>query len=229
MYKYLCIYPQIRGSTSKRGLNCSQSPFVDQGAEQLVTVSEKRWKIIQDPLISSYKTVHIPCRSRCIKMLSYVGAVDMYPECLWNMTPENVHLGCWAWNCSWSFPVDFSMQAHMFFRNTWHHPYISTCFSGNRFTSLYSCGRNMEESLTSFEMTVYMAYAEEHVCQPHRKVVITCYVTNVSYWPMSALVKQILLYSTLERWTSEYLSMYIDAILKKKKKSCSCSTMAYLI
>ena len=30
-------------------------------------------------------------------------------------------------------PVDFSMQGHMFFGDTWHHPYISTCFCGKRF------------------------------------------------------------------------------------------------
>ena len=30
-------------------------------------------------------------------------------------------------------PVDFSMQAHVFFGDTWHHPYISTCFCGKRF------------------------------------------------------------------------------------------------
>ena len=35
-------------------------------------------------------------------------------------------------------PVDFSMQAHVFFGDTWHHPYISTCFCGKVFTSLVS-------------------------------------------------------------------------------------------
>ena len=30
-------------------------------------------------------------------------------------------------------PVDFSMQAHVFFGDTWHHPYISTCFCGKHF------------------------------------------------------------------------------------------------
>ena len=30
-------------------------------------------------------------------------------------------------------PVDFSMQAHMFFGDAWHHPYISTYFCGKRF------------------------------------------------------------------------------------------------
>ena len=30
-------------------------------------------------------------------------------------------------------PVDFSMQAQVFFGDTWHHPYISTCFCGKRF------------------------------------------------------------------------------------------------
>ena len=55
-----------------------------------------------------------------------------------SLMPENVYLGCWAWNgtppCSKVFlPVDFSMQAHVFFGDTWHHPYISTCFCGKRF------------------------------------------------------------------------------------------------
>ena len=37
-------------------------------------------------------------------------------------------------------PVDFSMQAHVFFGDTWHHPYISTCFCGKRFYfPLYIC------------------------------------------------------------------------------------------
>ena len=35
-------------------------------------------------------------------------------------------------------PVEFSMQAHVFSGDTWHHPYISTCFCGKRFTSLVS-------------------------------------------------------------------------------------------
>ena len=35
-------------------------------------------------------------------------------------------------------PVDFSMQAHVFFGDTWHHPYISTCFYGKRFYFLVS-------------------------------------------------------------------------------------------
>ena len=91
-------------------------------------------------------------------MLPDVGMVT-YPECLWNMMPQNVHLGWWAWNgtppCSWMPqnvhlgwwpllvpgvfpPVGFSMQAHMFFRDTWHHPYISSCFVGNVFTPLVS-------------------------------------------------------------------------------------------
>ena len=60
------------------------------------------------------------------------------PPCSW--TPQNAHLGLQAWNdtppCSWSFqPVGFSMQAHVFFRDTWHHPYICSCFCGKCFYS----------------------------------------------------------------------------------------------
>ena len=32
----------------------------------------------------------------------------------------------------------FSMQAHVFFGDTWHHPYISTCFCGKRFYFPYN-------------------------------------------------------------------------------------------
>ena len=30
-------------------------------------------------------------------------------------------------------PVGFSMQAHVFFRDTWHHAYITSCFCGKCF------------------------------------------------------------------------------------------------
>ena len=33
-------------------------------------------------------------------------------------------------------PVDFFMQVHVFIGDTWHHPYISTCFVDNVFTFL---------------------------------------------------------------------------------------------
>ena len=35
-------------------------------------------------------------------------------------------------------PVGLSIQAHVFFRDTWHHPYIPSCFCGKRFYSLIS-------------------------------------------------------------------------------------------
>ena len=39
-------------------------------------------------------------------------------------------------SCSWSFPpVGFNMQGHVFFRDMWHHPYISSCFCGKRLIS----------------------------------------------------------------------------------------------
>ena len=31
--------------------------------------------------------------------------------------------------------IGFSMQAHVFFRDTWHHPYITSCFCGKGFYS----------------------------------------------------------------------------------------------
>ena len=37
------------------------------------------------------------------------------------------------------------MQAHVFFRDTWHHPYISSCFCGKRFYShIYIYDKNGE-------------------------------------------------------------------------------------
>ena len=36
-------------------------------------------------------------------------------------------------------PVVFSMQAHVFFRDTWHHPYISTCFCGKHLSQTVCC------------------------------------------------------------------------------------------
>ena len=70
-------------------------------------------------------------------MLPDVGMVNMYPECLC-MMPENVNRvvehGMVPLLVPEVFPpVDFSMQAHVFFGDTWHHPYISTCFCGKRF------------------------------------------------------------------------------------------------
>ena len=35
-------------------------------------------------------------------------------------------------------PVGLSMQTLVFFRDTWHHPYITSCFCGNVFTFLVS-------------------------------------------------------------------------------------------
>ena len=57
------------------------------------------------------------------------------------LTPENVNLGCWAWNGTLLVvevppPVDLSMQVHVVFWDTWHHPYISTCFCGRRLLNI---------------------------------------------------------------------------------------------
>ena len=58
-----------------------------------------------------------------------------------SLMPENVNLGCWAWNgtppCSWSFSASWFFHAGtcVLWRHL-HHPYISTCFCGKRFYSL---------------------------------------------------------------------------------------------
>ena len=60
-------------------------------------------------------------------MLSDVGMVNSYPECLWHqrMLTWVVKHGMVPFHVPEVFrPVDFSMQAHVFFRDTWHHPYI---------------------------------------------------------------------------------------------------------
>ena len=40
-------------------------------------------------------------------------------------------------------PVGFSMQAHVFFRDTWHHPYITSCFCGKHF--YFPCNYSINE------------------------------------------------------------------------------------
>ena len=48
-------------------------------------------------------------------MLPDIIRMVKYPECLWNMIPQNVHLGWWAWNgtppCSWSFSTSWVFNA----------------------------------------------------------------------------------------------------------------------
>ena len=60
-------------------------------------------------------------------MLSDVGMVNSYPECLWHqrMSTWVVKHGMVPLHVPEVFPpVDFSMQAHVFLGDTWHHPYI---------------------------------------------------------------------------------------------------------
>ena len=58
----------------------------------------------------------------CHRMFTSVGEHGMVPLLVPRVFP----------------PVGFSMQAHMFFRDTWHHPYITSCFAENVFTLLVS-------------------------------------------------------------------------------------------
>ena len=61
-----------------------------------------------------YPSIIIP---GCRRMFTSVGEHGMVPLLVPGVFP----------------PVGFSMQAHMFFRDTWHHPYITSCFCGKRF------------------------------------------------------------------------------------------------
>ena len=63
-----------------------------------------------------------PPRSACRRMSTWVVEHGMVPLLVPEVFP----------------PVDFSMQAHVFFGDTWHHPYISTFCVENVFTSLAS-------------------------------------------------------------------------------------------
>ena len=63
-----------------------------------------------------YPSLMVPGRRRMFTLVSEHGMVATLP-------------------CSWSFSTTFSMQAHVFFRDTWHHPYITSCFCGKRFYS----------------------------------------------------------------------------------------------
>ena len=72
-------------------------------------------------------------------------------------------------------PVGFSMQAYVFFRNTWHHPYISTCFCGKRFYFPHS--RNNFKSLMEL-----MAGLSFHIfCQSY----LQC---SLKWWPFSQVL-----------------------------------------
>ena len=56
-----------------------------------------------------YPSIIVP---RCRRMFTSVGDHGMVPLLVPGVFP----------------PVGFSMQARVFFRDTWHHPYITSCF-----------------------------------------------------------------------------------------------------
>ena len=77
-------------------------------------------------------------------------------------------------------PVDFSMQAHVFFIDTWYHPYISTCFCGKRFYFPY----NYSYDETIF--TVLRPYVRMSV--PDRTACIVClYMSKLPKAPIYIL------------------------------------------
>ena len=75
--------------------------LVTDGYLYIMTRKNSRhgWRGQQSWRNSQLQEINLPggIGSRCIKMLPDVGMVT-YPECLWNMMLQNVHLGCWAWN-----------------------------------------------------------------------------------------------------------------------------------
>ena len=69
-----------------------------------------------------YPSIIVP---GCRRMFTSVGEHGMVPLLVPGVFP----------------PVDFFMQAHVFFRDTWHHPYITSCFCGKHF--YFPCTPNM--------------------------------------------------------------------------------------
>ena len=70
-----------------------------------------------------------------IKMLPDVGMVKVYPKCVlkaanvdWVVTLTRNTPCSWTFSTSWFFHAATSG-----IRDTVHHPYISTCFSGKHF------------------------------------------------------------------------------------------------
>ena len=64
-----------------------------------------------------YPSIIVP---GCRRMFTLVGEHGMVPLLVPGVFP----------------PVGFSMQVHVFFRDTWRHPYITSCFVENVFASL---------------------------------------------------------------------------------------------
>ena len=75
------------------------------------------------------------------QMLPGVGMVNTYPECM-SLMPDNVNLGCWAWNgtppCSWSFSASWFFHAgtHVLRRHLAPSLYLYLFLWKNIFTSV---------------------------------------------------------------------------------------------
>ena len=72
-------------------------------------------------------------------------------------------------------PVDFSMEAHVFFGDTWHHPYISTCFCGKRFYFPYLY-RNRCHCFERLSVVGAYYYAMAYVPPPFRLTIASIHV-----------------------------------------------------
>ena len=61
-------------------------------------------------------------------------------------------------------PVGFSMQAHVFFRDTWHHPYISSCFCGKHFYSPFIMVIKVVTLIPTCSMCMHVYHTPTSIC-----------------------------------------------------------------
>ena len=82
-------------------------------------------------------------------------------------------------------PVDFSMQAHVFFGDTWHHPYISICFCGKhlmyRKCTGFGCLYVLSQHALVFKFASSAAYPKNYQCRKHQITSSVCMTSGGLY------------------------------------------------
>ena len=102
--------------------------------------------------------IHRICISSLLSLIQWLTLIPSIGICLYTQPQmqgwwTHIQSAClWCWRMStWVvelgmvpllvpevfLPVGVSMQAHMFFGGTWHHPYICTCFCEKHFYFCY--------------------------------------------------------------------------------------------